>query len=494
MPSPVEVDRIVIEDLIDSSSVGTNDVDEWSSTDNESHMVSSPNQSASEVVEENQVAAVVARLRALLQRGLWDLVLSQKRNLQNLSTLVFVNFLIAGVGFVTQIKIANTLGRDGFGLLAYGLAIATYGGVVIRFGLDRTLVRDLVHFPNRFGELVAASLLLRWILFAAVVVMLVAWKFASGTGSEISWGLLLVIIANSMMSMDLQPVYDSWRAMSRHAVYNLIQRCLYFAVIWTVIVTAPKRLSVLSIGAATAGSVIFYLILQHTWAMARMTLPATRRAIFGAAMQMARGNLTIWLATLGTLSFGSLNQLMLKHYRGIVELGGYAAAWQMVSLAMMLLSQVARVGNPMTAWVTRDGVQRIERNRFLVKYTSVMVLTALPVALASICFPRLIMKTLFRPEYTSAAGALRIMGVFMLVYSVGLVASQFVVSTRLEKTYLASIVVGGVLGVTSCILLIPSLGADGAAIALVVSTSAAIALCWVAISLRSIERGTCAQQ
>lgn len=444
-----------------------------------------------QAIEERLAVTVVAPSGSSLRRRLRALILSQHRNLQNLSVLVLVNFLVAGVGFMTQIKIANTLGRDGFGLLAYGLAIATYGGVVIRFGLDRTLVRDLIHYPHRFGELVAASLVLRWTLFSVVVMALITWKFTAGGGSDVSWGLLLVIIANSMMSMDLQAVYDSWRAMSRHAVYNLIQRCLYFTVIWTIVVVSPEKLSVLSIGGAAVGSVMCYLVLQHAWAMTRMTLPTNRGAVFRAAMGMARGNVTIWLATVGALSFGSLNQLVLKHYRGTAELGGYAAAWQMVSLAMMLLNQVARVGNPMTAQVTKGGVQRREKIRFLGKYVSVMVLTAFPIALVAICFPKLVMGTLFRPEYMSAASTLRIMGLFMLIYSVGLVASQFAVSTRLEKTYLASIVVGGVLGVVACIVLIPAMGANGAAIALVVSTFAAVTLCWVAIALKSRKRSSC---
>ncbi len=443
-----------------------------------------------QAIEERLAVTDVAPSESSVRRRLWRLIFSQHRNLQNLSVLVLVNFLVAGVGFMTQIKIANTLGRDGFGLLAFGLAIAMYGGVVIRFGLDRTLVRDLIHYPDRFGELVAASLVLRWMLFTGVVVTLIVWKWAAGAGSDVTWGLLLVIIANSMVSLDLQSVYDSWHAMSRHAVYNLVQRCLYFTVIWTIVIVAPGKLSVLSIGVATAASVICYLTLQHIWAMAKTTLPTTRSAVFKAAFGMARGNVTIWLATVGGLSFGSLNQIVLKHYRGMAELGGYAAAWQMVSLAMMLLNQVARVGNPMTARVTRGDVHRRERVRFLGKYVFVMVLTALPISLAAVCFPGLIMRTLFRPEYASAATTLRIMGLFMLIYSVGLVASQFAVSARLEKTYLASIVVGGVLGVAACVLLIPSMGANGAAVALVISSSAAIALCWVAIGLRSVERST----
>jgi O-antigen/teichoic acid export membrane protein len=434
------------------------------------------------VVKDSPVAAVVTPLQVSLYHRLLDLFLSQKRNLQNLSVLVFVNFLIAGVGFVTQVKIANTLGRENFGLLAYGLAIAAYGGVVIRFGLDRTLVRDLIHYPQRVGELVAASLVLRWVLFAFVVSALLAWRLAARAASDMSWGLLLVIVGNSMMSMDLQPVYDSWHAMSRHAVYNLVQRSLYFAVIWAVIITEPARLGIPWIGVASMGSVICYLALQHRWAMSRLSIPVSRGEVFRAAARMAKGNLTVWLASVGVLSSAGLNQLILKHYHGAAELGGYAAAWQMVSLATMLLNQVARIGNPLTAQITRDGVRSAERCRFLAKYACVMALTAAPVSLAAVCFPQTIMWTLFRPEYAPAATVLRVLGAYMLVYAVGLVASQFVVSTRLEKTYFVSVLVGGILSVVACLLFIPPLGANGAGLALLISASAAVGLCWLAIA------------
>lgn len=59
------------------------------------------------------------------------LLLSQRSNLQNLSVLVFVNLLVAGIGFITKVKIANIIGKADFGLFAYGFAIAAYGGTII---------------------------------------------------------------------------------------------------------------------------------------------------------------------------------------------------------------------------------------------------------------------------------------------------------------------------------------------------------------------------
>ena len=144
---------------------------------------------------------------------LHNLILSQKDRLRTLSVLVLVNFIIMGLGFVTRVKIANVLGRDGFGLLAYGLALGTFGGVVVRFGMDRTLVRDLVHYRDRFGELVTGSLLLRGIMFVFVLLGILLWKALPYHTNDLSWGVIAIFIATCLLSLDLQAVYDTRQKM-----------------------------------------------------------------------------------------------------------------------------------------------------------------------------------------------------------------------------------------------------------------------------------------
>jgi len=108
------------------------------------------------LLQNDQTEGLISRLYSLLA--------SQSRNLQNLSALVLFNFLAAGLFFVTQVKIANVIGKEQFGMLAYAMALGMYGQIIVRYGMDRTLVRDLIHYPNRFAELVMASLLLRGVL------------------------------------------------------------------------------------------------------------------------------------------------------------------------------------------------------------------------------------------------------------------------------------------------------------------------------------------
>jgi len=409
-------------------------------------------------------------------------VISQKKHIQNLSVLVFVNFLIAGLGFLTRVKIANALGTEGFGLFAYALALGSYGAVIVRFGLDRTFVRDLIHSPRRFGQLVAGSLVLRGLLLVVVILVLVSWKLTFAS-SEISWGVIAVIVGTSLMALDLQAVYDSWQKMSRHAVYNLVQRCCYYALIWAVILFFPGRLSIGLIGGGIMASVALYLFMQQRWAFKRIEFYEAKKSLIKVAINLGFANLMVWAAAICCLSFGVLNQLVLKSFRGTAALGGYAAAWQIVAIAMLLLNQVARIGNPAIARITREGTDRKTKRRILVKYSAVMFAAASPISLGAMLWPDVILKVLFRPEYAPAAETLRIFGIYIVLFSLGLVASQYVIAARMEKVYFVSVIVGGVLSVFLCLFLIPKLGGVGAAISLLIAHGVSMGLYWVATIL-----------
>jgi len=409
------------------------------------------------------------------------ILLSQKVHMQNLSALVVFNFLAAGLFFVTQIKIANVIGKESFGNLAYAIALGMYGQVVVRYGMDRTLVRDLIHYPERFAELVAGSLLLRGAIMALVAAGLVVWKIVFDTAGMFLWGLMAVVVAYSLKSLDLQPVYDAWLKMGRHAVYNLIQRGLYFLLIWMIILWSPNNLSIAWIGFGLLGTEIFYLLLQQRWAFRRIDFGVIKAPLISVAADLSKGNFWIWLASMGVLSFGSLNQILLKHYCGAAELGGYAASWQIASAVILLLAQVGRIGNPATARATRPETNRTPRIRFLLRYSGVMLLTAVPICIPLFFFPGFILKTIFKPEYVSGARILRILSIYLLFVSLGAVASQYVVSSRMERTFFASIIVGGILSITLCLVLIPRMAGLGAALSLLIAHSVSMGLYWMAV-------------
>jgi PST family polysaccharide transporter len=425
------------------------------------------------VGEAAQMNGLVARFHEILS--------GQRVRLQNLSVLVICNIVAGGVFFVTNVKIANVIGKESFGNLAYAIALGMYGQVFVCYGMDRTLVRDLIHYPERSAELVAGSLLLRGAIMALAAAGLVVWKMAFDTTGMFLWGLIAVVVAYSLKSLDLEPVYDVWLKMGRHAVYNLIQRGLYFLFILMIILASPETLSITWIGFGMLGTEIFYQLLQQKWVFRRIDFGVIKTPLVSVAVDLSESNFWIWLASMVALSFGSLNQVILRHYCGAAELGGYAASWQIASAVLLLFTQVGRIGNPLTAHNTKPKAYKKARIHFLLRYSGLMLLTAAPICAPLFAFPELILKTLFKPEYVSAAPVLRVFAIYMLAVSLGIVAAQYVVSSRMERTYFASIIVGGILSITLCLVLIPRMAGYGAALALLIAHGTTMGLYWLAM-------------
>jgi O-antigen/teichoic acid export membrane protein len=397
-----------------------------------------------------------------------------QNRIMTFSSLVFANVLAAAAGWMTQIHIANTLGKEIFGQVAFAVAIGTFGQVIIRVGLDRTLVRDLIHFPDRFSDLVQASLYLRYAIALVILCGLLIWKFLHP--GSMSWGVVLIAMGSSVMSLDLQPVYDVWHKMQRHTVYYLIQRACYLLLVWAALLIFQSALSVLWIGAVTVISVILYLVLQHRWAFQHMDREGKKSftELAGSIMWLIRHNLLVWLSAIFGLSIVMLNQVLLKRYSGFAELGVYAVAWQLVMIGTLLIEQISRIGRPAMARITRQGISRQEQSRFILQYAAVMAGVVIPLVGVMVFSPNIIITLLFRSEYHAATSILPILGVYLLLYSVGIVLSQYVLSVRLERDYLISVVLGGALSIGLCPLLIARYGISGAAVALLIAHGATI--------------------
>lgn len=422
-----------------------------------------------------RTAGLAARLLSLFK--------SQRSRLGSLSVLLLVRFITAGLGFVTTIKIANSLGKAMYGELAYALALGAYGEVIVRCGLNRTLIRDLIHDQDRFDVLVLASIAMRVILFVLVAFGLILWRVAGGGVNTLPWVVVSLVLLKSMLSLDLQPVYDAWHQFKRHAAYALVERCLYFACIWTALLVCPTAFGLGWIALATVIPMVFYLTVQYRWAFRRILTRMDVFLVTRTALLLLKQNVVMWIATVTALSFTSFNQIVLRHLKGAQELGGYAVAWQLVVVADILVMNISRIGNPAAARITRAGTSALARRRFMAKYIAVMLLAALPMCLPALICPELILRVLFRPEYLSAAPIMRVLGVYVLLLSTGIAASQYIISARMDRTYLASVIVGGIFTIALNLLLIPKMAGLGAALSLIIGHGVSMMFYWIAMIL-----------
>ena len=410
--------------------------------------------------------------------------LTLRSALQRFFTLSVLNILGSGIFFLIQTHIANIIGRAQFGMLAYGIAFGIYGQMIVVYGQDRSLVRDLVQRPH-FIDMVIGSLCLRTLLLGIVISVLLLWRVF--IPAAMSWSVIIIILAYTLKSLDLQAVYDTWQKMGRHAAYLLLQRALYAAVICLLLYVLQVKLTLTIIGVVLLASQIIYLIIQHSWVFRQLPRQAIRSiSWYEVRSQAQRGS---WLCMSGLLSLSqvSLNQILIKHYADARSLGGYAAAWQITMITTLFIQFAARVGGPRLASVTHETSDYHEQLRFLLRYSLLTLLLVLPIAGVLMFFPSRVMGLLYSAEYHQEARILYPMGLYTLLLAPGVVCEQFIVFSRMEWVYLLAMLLSGLTCVFVGMVAIPHAGGYGAAWGLVACYSVAMGV-YLAAIIRHLRR------
>jgi O-antigen/teichoic acid export membrane protein len=148
----------------------------------------------------------------------------------NLINLTVVNAIITIAGFFTSTYIGRSLGPEGFGILAYAVAIGGIIAVNVRFGMDMTLLRDLYHYQDKSKEILVASVILRIIILVICFSTLLILNIYSVV--TLSLGQLLVALSSALIALQLNNYYDFLGKLKKSSIQNMVYKLLYFASIW----------------------------------------------------------------------------------------------------------------------------------------------------------------------------------------------------------------------------------------------------------------------
>lgn len=404
-----------------------------------------------------------------------------KNSISNIGLLLVVNILASLFSFITTIQLANVLGRTGFGHISYGMAIGMYGAGFVLYGTDRTLVRDLVHAGGDAKLILRRNLLFRIFLFVVgVIVILVITVFAEMQLSDMMIALSVMII-----SLDLQALYDYKQKIKNHSLVYLIYRLSYSVIVWVSLLILRDRIGIGLVGCIALMTSFVYVFVQYIYFRDWLSVRYNKNDLY-YLWKYAKSNISFGFASIIFLSFGSLNQIILKNYSGAAAVGEYSAAWQIVAVIGLIQTQMQRVGRISMARITVPGYPLKDAKRFVFKYMLVMTCVALIVGVPPFFMAEYLVKKLFVSEYAQSAQVMQILTIYMVVFSVGIVASQYIVARDKNNILLGSVAFGAVICIALAVKLVPNYGATGAAMAMLISYCVT-ALIYVVVVLRDLS-------
>ena len=397
-----------------------------------------------------------------------DEYLSHKEVLHNVVGLTFFNALGGICVIITQVKLANYLGASIFGIYSYCLAIGEVGAMFVRYGRNKTMIRDLIQYPQKKGTLITSTLYLS--LINLLIFMIVTFAFYEKLEIDITIAYILLIMSPCLISIDPGPVYESLRLMSWHSVYLLIQKFLFLFFIW-ILFLSKFTVGLTTIGVILTATWILVLVIQF-WEIAKQLKINFFKSIkLSDIWFLYKDNFVIFLSCVFGVAFGPLIQLILKQNAETQAVGVYAAGLQIYQICLFFNNQISRVGNPVMAELGKNTCPIVKRKTVVKKYTAIMLVTALPFVIPMVLFPQQIVNCLYSSEYESLSIYLPILAIYLIAISIGVVFTQFLISIRKDRLYFYIYIGTAVATVLCSLILIPQYKIMGAFLSLCIPNS-----------------------
>jgi len=385
----------------------------------------------------------------------------------NTSWMMAERLLNIGVGFAVAILLARYLGPERFGILSYAISVTAIFASAGHMGLAGLVVREVVREPHEVPKILGTTFMLK--LTGMVIGFLLVLGYAvlfEEIGSLEFWMLLVVASAIFFQTFD---VVEYWFQSQVQAKYPAIAKSS------AVLLAAALKVGLIFSGAGllafafahTAQFIVAALILAYLYKSTTRTSVIDWQANLAKARQLLSQGWIIYLSSIFAVIYMKIDQIMLKWMVGAQEVGVYAVAAQLSEAWYFLPIAVVASFFPKLIKL-RDSDSELF-NRRLQQLFDFLFLVAIAVALVVTLVAGPVIALLFGSSYQDSASVLTIHiwgGVFIFMRAL---FSRWIL---IENALMFSLItqgLGALFNIGLNVLLIPRHGAEGAAMATVIS-------------------------
>jgi len=401
-------------------------------------------------------APPVARVPPTMARGLFA----------NSAWLIGDKVVRMGFGLVVWVWLARHFGPAAFGTWNYAIAFVALFAAVANLGLDGIVVRELVSRKHDAAQVMGTVLALRLATALAAGAFCLFTAIAMRPDDPLS--LTLVALNAVVVVLQSSQVIDFHFQAAQHT------RPLVVAMNGAFLVTTALRLALLLAGAPMLWFGIT-LVIEAALAAAALVL----------AYQMAGGSVRAWridlalarhllgqswpmlLSGLAVMAYMRLDQVMLATMVGDDAVGEFSAALRLAEAWYFIPMAITTAAFPMLMRKRAEGGAAFEQ--MVQQLYDGMFWLGLTVALMTSLLAPWAVALLYGPQYATSAAILSVQIWAGIIVSMSFVHGRWLLAEGLQSYGLLYTACGAALNVTLNLMLIPRLGALGAAWATLVT-------------------------
>lgn len=407
-----------------------------------------------------------------------ELSFSRYLNVKHIFTFSGLNYLQAGISFIASIYLARSLGADVYGHFALGLVFANTLLVLMQFGTDKTLVRDLVQLENPERTLSGTAIL--WFFLSIIGILGIGiWTFFVSDLSRVAaWVLMLCTLSGAAQGLTVEAWFDFKGKMSLHAVFAVIGRLIFLIGIAIILFFIQNQYAILWAAFLLLLSRIITLFLEWRFVLSSANL-VLKEAV-PRLKNIVRTNSWVWFAAIGNLLMTQANQIILKDLAGLKQLAYYSVAFQIIMLVRMLQRQIVRLVAPSIAQITNPNFKGDIMDKFF-RFCGMSFLASTAILLPLYFLTPFIVRRLLGEEFSPAIPVMNVLYVWVSIYGIALINNQFLIGFRKEKFFLKITLIFGVLSLILAYFFIKQFESLGGALSLLIAHSCSIIFQFVVV-------------
>lgn len=314
---------------------------------------------------------------------------------------------VAGYVFplITMPYLARVIGVEGFGKIAFAMAVMVWIQTIADWGFNLTATRDVAQNrddANKVSEIFSNVLWARYLLMGLSFVVLLLLIVAIPTFRE-NWEVLLVsflIIPGHILFPDW--FFQAVEKMKYITVLNVLTKLIFTLAIFVFIKEPGDYILqplLSALGFAVSGVIALYIILRR-WGY-KLYAPK-----FGTIIETIRSSTDVFINNLAPNLYNSLSVVLLGIFSGGIANGIYDGANKFINIVCNILNALTRAFFPFLA-------RKKEHFSMYVKIVlSIAVVTSVAMWFAA---PWLV-DILLSPEFSESVIPIRILSISLIFY------------------------------------------------------------------------------
>lgn len=390
----------------------------------------------------------------------------------NTTLLILGRLAVAASGLAGVAVSTRYLGPGDFGKLTVAIVFVSVFGFFTDAGLYTVAARELAKHPESERRLLANVFSIGVVMsVAAVLLALGVMLVAYGGGDERLIRVAILILAVQMLASPVGGTAAAYLVAHQRAapmaLAATLASILFLAGLFVVI---QADLGFAGLAACFAGSGLVTLLLPVVALRGQRPSFAFDRALWKQMSRwaVAQGGVLV----LGVIYF-RVDTFLLSFVSSDAEVGRYAVAYRVLEVLIVVPAYLMSTLFPEIA---RQRPHSARLNEIVQGALSSVALAVVPLVVIFVAFAAEVVAVAGGPAYADSAPVLRVLAVAVALLFVNTVFFQSLVALNRQRN-LFLLLLGVLVGnVALNLLLIPSLGAMGAAIALVATEGVVLVL------------------